>query len=89
MIPSLRLPLPWFSSPLGAAQALLAPESLPIHEDGVKLEKVLARGPVKGVPIKAVAKLLRSPCPRCGGTAFVSRPDFLKVRPEGGTKVYE
>ncbi|MFO0551130.1 MAG: hypothetical protein U0271_22255 [Polyangiaceae bacterium] len=53
---ALAFPMPWFGSdPLAAPLAMLVPQTIPTEKNGKKLEKVLARKPIKGAPIRAVA----------------------------------
>lgn len=49
------------------------------------IQKLAARGYDEWTGIRAVAALTTEPCPRCGGKAFESRPDF-SIQPEKPTE---
>ncbi len=52
-----RFHLPWFGPhPWQAALIALAPQALPTAKGGAGIERVLARAPVRGAPIKALAR---------------------------------
>ena len=53
------------------------------------LETVIRRLEARGVGsaqtgIRGIARFVREPCPRCGGTRFESRPGFQPITKEEG-----